>query len=362
MFSPPAPITAAADNQSGISRLKKEIEDLAAKTARSRALSSIGAPLAAPPIADMRKSLAQRASVIAEGGASQPTAVVASVPTLTVAPQQLESSVALPLSSEVEADEEHEEEQDEDEDRVPEPPMPDLATPFRSPVFGLLPPKPITVQAPQMPLSPPPAVKPSTAAQVPSVASQQASSSRGDVQTSQALSKTVREAPVSKPQPMPVVESEVFAFPSSPLAAPSASARQQQVLTPPRQQPVARPLQQQQEQAVPAAVSRQQSRSTTPVFDNHHSTVLLRQNEILGSTTPSNTPPPRSMVPVASSRSRPEPDERELTIEDLVMTGGKGKGRAEKEDLDELADDEGEQVSQVCCVPPALSSRPSTKR
>lgn len=358
MFSPPAPMSAAADNQSGISRLKKEIEDLAAKTARSRALSSIGAPLTAPPIADMRKSLAQRASVIAEGSSSQPTAVVASVPTPAVAPQQLGSSIALPLSPEVEANEEQEEEEQEDDDRVPEPPMPDLATPFRSPVFGLLPPKPITVPAPQMPLSPPPAVKPFTAAQHPAAASEQASSSRAVVQ---ALSKTVREAPV--PQPQPVVEYEVSAFPSSPLAAPPVSARQQQVLTPPRQQHVARPQQQQQERVVPAAVSRQQSRSNTPVFDDHHSAALLRQNEILGSTTPSNTPPPRSMVPVASdsSRSRSEQDERELTIEDLVMTGGKGKGRAEEEDLDELADDEGEQVSQVCRVSPALPSRRPTE-
>lgn len=48
---------------------------------------------------------------------------------------------------------------------------------------------------------------------------------------------------------------------------------------------------------------------------------------------------------------RGETDERELTIEDLVMTGGKGKGKAIDEDdieleQDELADDEDEEEAQ----------------
>ncbi|KAL7416508.1 hypothetical protein BDY24DRAFT_379949, partial [Mrakia frigida] len=60
MFSPPGAASTAADNHSGISRLKKEIEDLAAKTARSRALSSIGGPTTTAPIPSLRMSLAQR--------------------------------------------------------------------------------------------------------------------------------------------------------------------------------------------------------------------------------------------------------------------------------------------------------------
>lgn len=356
LFSPPSNASTAADNQSGISRLKKEIEELAARNARTRALSSLGGPSLppAPAPASLRMSLAQRGAPLADVGESEPHSPSPKPsPKAAIAVAEVVAPAVTPAVEEREIAEDEsdkEAELDEDEDEIPEPPMPDLATPFDSPVRELLPPPPMVVAAPQLPLTPPPApvaAKKSLLVQQPVVAP-----------AAQPAAPVAPQAAQEKP-----VVPEVFPFPSSPIEAPkeepvkvapaAAAPRPRPAQPAPiRQQPA--PIHRMPERTAPAAPpSRQHNRQpTTPVQADRHSAAL---NLELGSTTPSQTPPPKSKVPVPTSKlNKEQPQEAgDLSIEDLVMTSEKANGKQDEmlqEDAEDQADDEQDEDANMSKV------------